>query len=179
MLIKTYNPNWVRDFKTIKDELNKGLQGLSYTIEHIGSTAIPELPAKPIIDIDIVYHTPTTFSKIKEHLEQMEYYHNGNQGIENREVFKRKAAANHDVLDAITHHLYVCPENSKELQKHVLFRDHLRRNIKARKEYAAMKLKIAAEAKQQKKHYAMLKAIQLTNFIDDIIKKEKKLRHHR
>lgn len=177
MLIKAYNPSWVQDFKKIKDELNKVLNGLSYTIEHIGSTAVPELPAKPIIDIDVVFYSPTTFGSVKKQLEQAGYYHNGNQGIEGREVFKRKEIHGNSVLDTITHHLYVCPQDSVAFEAHLLFRDHLRNNSTDRKAYANMKLQIATEAQQQKKHYAMLKTVQLTNFIDSIVKREKAQRY--
>lgn len=172
MLLDPYNPKWEEDFKLIKVTLNEALLGCSFTIEHVGSTAVPELVAKPIIDVDVVYYSPTNFNEIRSRLEQIGYYHNGNQGIVGREVFKRKELSKHKVLDHISHHLYVCSENSEELQKHILFRDYLRKNPRSREQYAKMKLKIATEANQQKKRYAILKTIQLTKFIHDIVKKE-------
>jgi GrpB-like predicted nucleotidyltransferase (UPF0157 family) len=55
MLIREYATNWVFDFQTIKTILQEVLQHLHVTVEHVGSTAIPGLSAKPIIDIDIVF----------------------------------------------------------------------------------------------------------------------------
>ncbi len=77
------------------------LNGLGYTIEHVGSTSVPNLDAKPIIDIDIVFTESKTLPMIKAALEAIGYYHNGNQGIEDREVFKRNGKLNHSSLDTI------------------------------------------------------------------------------
>lgn len=49
MLVKKYTPNWIKDFMDIKNEIENGLHGLDYTIEHIGSTSVPNLDSKPII----------------------------------------------------------------------------------------------------------------------------------
>ena len=72
---------------------------------------MPQLASKPIIDIDLVYFDWNDFEKIKAHLESIDYYHNGNQGIVDREVFKR-INNNHPIVDTIAHHSYVCPSNS-------------------------------------------------------------------
>jgi GrpB-like predicted nucleotidyltransferase (UPF0157 family) len=90
------------------------------------------LESKPIIDIDIVYKNQSHFGKIKFELTRMGYYHNGNQGIEQREVFKRNGKGTNRILDSITHHLYVCLNDSEELKRHILFRDYLRKNDSAR-----------------------------------------------
>ena len=81
----------MEDFASIKREMEKGLHGLNLTMEHIGSTSVPNLDSKPIIDIDIIYYHQGDFEKIKVGLLKMGYYHNGNQGIVDRDVFKRIA----------------------------------------------------------------------------------------
>jgi GrpB-like predicted nucleotidyltransferase (UPF0157 family) len=170
VLIETYNTKWVTHFNAIKTVLDNALQPLPIIIEHVGSTAVPLLAAKPIIDIDIVFNEATcNFSNIKSKLASIGYYHNGNQGIVDREVFKRKLLARHPILDTISHHLYVCSSNSKELQKHLTFRDHLRNNEADRNTYQALKLTIAEAAKQDKKLYAALKETQAAAFINSII----------
>ncbi len=129
MLIQEYQKRWIEDFNRIKNEVAAALKGLEIVVEHVGSTAVPELAAKPIIDIDVVYSGNSDFDEIKERLRQIGYHHNGNQGIIRREVFKReKTGIKHEVLDVIAHHLYVCPVTSEELQKHILFRDYLVEN---------------------------------------------------
>lgn len=174
MLIKTYSASWVDDFLAIKAILDRALHGLAYTIEHIGSTAVPNLDAKPIIDIDIIYSTAADFQKIQWSLEQSGYYHNGNQGIEDRDVFKRKENGTHEILDSITHHLYVCPVESAALERHLLSRNFLRKHNGARLKYQQLKYELAERSQQDRKAYAALKEIHLNDFIDWIIEEEKR-----
>jgi GrpB-like predicted nucleotidyltransferase (UPF0157 family) len=171
MLIQIYKESWVADFNAISKILSETMMNLQVLIKHIGSTSVPDLAAKPIIDIDIVFGESTGFDEIKIELENIGYFHNGNQGITNREVFKRDKTANHQILDFIAHHLYVCPTDSEELQRHILFRDYLRANADARIEYQTLKYEIAAEANQDKKKYAELKEIKAKEFIDRVIAK--------
>jgi len=88
MLIQKYNSDWVKHFDNIKSQLEYALTGLEFRIEHVGSTSVPNLDSKPIIDIDIIYTLKNDFERIKQRLEKIGYYHNGNQGISERDVFK-------------------------------------------------------------------------------------------
>ena len=65
-LIEKYTSKWMEDFSSIKREMENGLLGLNYTMEHIGSTSVPDLDSKPIIDIDIIFDSQEDFEKIKE-----------------------------------------------------------------------------------------------------------------
>lgn len=172
MLIQEYKETWVEDFKAIKSVFNDAFTNLNISIEHIGSTSVPKLAAKPIIDIDIVYGNDMSFETIKRGLEKIGYYHNGNQGIINREVFKRKNWwSKHQILDKITHHLYACPVDSEELQRHITLRNYLIANETARTEYQKLKYEIAEAANQDKKQYAALKEVKARAFINNIIEK--------
>jgi GrpB-like predicted nucleotidyltransferase (UPF0157 family) len=173
MLIEKYTSNWVKDFTDIKCEIENGLQGLEFSIEHIGSTSVPNLDSKPILDIDIIYYKKTGFEKIKSGLFKIGYYHNGNQGNEDRDVFKRTGKATSEILDAKAHHLYVCLIDSKALERHILFRNFLRTNDWARIKYQQMKYELAEKANQDRKKYAELKEQNVNDFIDSIIEKEK------
>lgn len=176
MLIQEYRESWIEDFKAIKSVINDALMNLNISIEHIGSTSVPKLAAKPIIDIDIVYGNDILFETVKKGLEKIGYYHNGNQGIINREVFKRGMwEYKHQILDAITHHLYVCPVDSEELQRHIRFRNYLIANETARTEYQQLKYEIAVAANQDKKQYAVLKEVEARTFINDILTKADQL----
>lgn len=174
MLIQKYQESWIADFNAIRKILDETLKNLNVSIEHIGSTSVPELAAKPIIDIDIIIDNYQSFPDVKQALESIGYYHNGNQGIENREVFKRAKLFNHSILDSITHHLYVCPIDSEELQKHICFRDYLIANADARIAYQNLKYEIAKQANQDKKTYAALKESIAKEFIAGVIEKAKK-----
>ena len=174
MLIQAYTKEWIADFETIKEILLSALAELDISIEHIGSTSVHRLAAKPIIDIDIIYRSSDQLIEITSRLADVGYYHNGNQGIPGREVFKRMAAANdHKVLDAIQHHLYACPMSSDELQRHLLFRDYLRTHTSARAAYQQLKYQIAEIAHQDRKVYAQLKEKMAKEFIHSIIQKAK------
>jgi GrpB-like predicted nucleotidyltransferase (UPF0157 family) len=175
MLIQEYTKSWIEDFNKIRKVINDALIHLKVSIEHVGSTSIPELAAKPIIDIDIVFDAPIEFDEIKKRLEKIGYYHNGHQGIPNREVFKRpKTVTSRGILDSIPHHLYVCSADSEELQKHILFRDYLMANKEARVQYQNLKYELAEEVNQDQKKYAQLKEARASNFINAIIAKANK-----
>jgi GrpB-like predicted nucleotidyltransferase (UPF0157 family) len=173
MLIEKYNPAWVNQFKDIKSQLEAVLRELACSIEHVGSTSVPNLDSKPIIDIDIVYQAKPDFEKIKQGLEKIGYYHNGNQGLEGREVFKRSGQLSNEVLDYIKHHLYVCPRDSKALERHLLSRNHLRKNEEARIKYQQMKYALAEQSNQDRKKYQELKELYVNDFIDSMIAVEK------
>lgn len=173
MLVVTYNPEWPNHFKEISEKLFDKLNHLNIAIEHIGSTSIKGLAAKPIIDIDIVYQANHHFERIKEVLESVGYLHHGNQGILGREVFKRSNLEGDDVLDKIIHHLYVCEQNCDELNNHLFFRDQLRKNTSAKKCYQELKFSIAAEANNDRKKYAAIKEVKANAFIKYVIELEK------
>ena len=172
MLIKEYQKGWVNDFNAIKAVIKSNLQTINIEIEHVGSTSIEKLAAKPIIDIDIIYFNQAAFDPLRKGLEQLGYYHNGNQGIKGREVFKRQELKrSHQILDTIKHHLYVCPISSEELKRHLIFRDFLRAHEKDRIKYEKLKYSIAEKANQDRKEYAKLKEVMARAFVESIIER--------
>lgn len=174
MLLSKYNPNWVNDFNAIKRKIQEVLVNIDHSFEHVGSTSVPNLDSKPIIDIDIVFYTGKDFETIKFRLEKLGYYHNGNQGIIDREVFKRNGKLSDSVLDIVQHHLYVCPAYSKALERHVLSRNFLQKNEWAREKYQSLKYSLAEMANQNKKVYAQLKEDHVNSFIDLMVEEELK-----
>jgi GrpB-like predicted nucleotidyltransferase (UPF0157 family) len=177
MLLQNYQESWANDFKEIKKVLEEALFKRGVSIIHIGSTSIPGLAAKPVIDIDIVYGPGVDFNEVKDGLERVGYYHNGDQGIKGREVFKRgPLAIKHKLLDTIRHHLYVCPAHSVEWDRHLLFRNFLVENERERQQYQEIKRQIAEKAKQDGKKYAQLKEVEAREFIQSIIERAKRER---
>ncbi|MBL7726781.1 MAG: GrpB family protein [Dinghuibacter sp.] len=174
MLIQEYQERWPHDFEAIKSVLHSVLNETLCVIEHVGSTAVPQLAAKPIIDIDIVYTEQQQFAVIKAGLASLGYFHNGDQGLPGREVFKRGiSGTTHPVLDTIVHHLYVCMKGSAQLNRHLLLRNYLRAHPEARAVYQQMKYELAVEAKQDRKRYAALKEEKANVFIDAVLEKAK------
>ena len=138
IVVMPYDEKWAQAFLDIKSKLDAVLGGLPISIEHVGSTSVQGLAAKPIIDIDVVVRRTDVGAAIKA-LATIGYEHEGNGGIEDREMFKYSGKEN-----LMEHHLYVCPEDSAELKRHVLFRDYLRAHPDAVQAYSQIK-KEAAE----------------------------------
>ncbi len=172
MLIVEYQHSWQNSFEDIQDILVKQLSGIRVSIEHIGRTAVKDLAAKPIIDIDLIYYEQESFKLITVGLEKIGNFHNGDQGIKGRAVFKRQQEGpKHPVLDRISHHLYVCHNTNEELKRHLIFRDFLRQDERWRRQYQELKYTIAQQANEDRKVYANLKQTMARSFIEEAIHK--------
>ncbi len=134
VIVLPYDPRWKNDFEKIKQELLNAVGSLTVSIEHVGSTSVEGLSAKPIIDIDVVIGDYSVFDEVVSGLGTIGYFHAGDLGIKDREAFKYTGKPH---LQA--HHLYVCPRNSKELLRHITFRDFLKDNPEAVKKYSEVK----------------------------------------
>lgn len=136
VIVEDYNPIWKDEFIKIKNELLEVLSGKILSIEHVGSTSVEGLSAKPIIDIDIVIDN--NFDEVKRLLETIHYIYEGDLGIHGRYAF-RYINKPHLMI----HHIYVCNKDNKELHRHITFRDYLRNHNKERDTYSEIKKKIA------------------------------------
>ena len=125
---------WKTAFEQIRQELEAVLGDLILGIEHVGSTAVEGLPAKPCIDLDVIIPDYTVFSAVVRKLEEIGYFHEGDLGIRDREAFRYEGKSH-----LMTHHLYVCPRDSRELHRHIVFRDFLRSDPAAAKRYGRVK----------------------------------------
>ena len=138
MVVVDYDEKWPQDFLKIKEELLKVLM-ISCQIQHVGSTSIPGMKAKPIIDIDVGLEKWDDFENTKSGLALIGYEHEGDKGITGREAFCRNGKAHNEILDSIDHHLYVCSFDNEEYQRHILFRNYLRNHTEARDRYNQIK----------------------------------------
>lgn len=134
VIVESYNSAWKKDFEDIRSELMAVLEGKVISIEHVGSTSVKGLSAKPIIDIDVVIEDEDTFPEVKAAMESIGYTHEGDLGIKGREAFKYEGKEH-----LRKHHLYVCTKDATELKKHITFRDHLRSHPEAVREYSKVK----------------------------------------
>jgi GrpB-like predicted nucleotidyltransferase (UPF0157 family) len=133
--IAEYDPSWPERFRYLAGRIAAALADLAMTIEHVGSTAVPGLAAKPIIDLDVVVRAED-LSRATAILRTLGYVHEGDRGIAGREAFRWPP---HEER----HHLYVCPPDSPALRQHLLFRDHLRTHPHAARAYADLKRDLA------------------------------------
>jgi len=137
IVVLPYDSSWPIEFEKIKVELLLALHDFVIAIEHVGSTSVPHLYAKPIIDIDVVINNDMLPAVIRK-LYEIDYRHEGNLGIEGREAFKYQ-----DKHHLMAHHLYVCAKDSDELKRHLALRDFLRVNSEYRDKYSRIKLEMA------------------------------------
>jgi GrpB-like predicted nucleotidyltransferase (UPF0157 family) len=106
--------------------------------EHIGSTAVPGLVAKPIIDL-LAGHQPENDPRVYFlTLQAAGYEHRGPQGVPEREFFVRGPESHR------THHLNLVPVDGVFWRQHLMFRDRLRNEPAVRAAYAALKQQLAA-----------------------------------
>ena len=136
VVVLPYDVAWQSAFEKIKGEIEEAIGDLIIGIEHIGSTSVEGMSAKPCIDIDVIIKDYSVFAAVVEGLKAIGYIHEGDLGIKDREAFQYT-----DKPYLMTHHLYVCPQYSKELHRHITFRDFLRSNPEAVKKYSLIKEK--------------------------------------
>ena len=140
-----YRPEWPIEFKNLSEVMARQLIGLPFDIQHVGSTAVPGLVAKPVIDIDIIIEDRSLLSEIIKRLEMLGYEYRGDQGIPDRFVFRQSSEHTPEVKPRqkwLTHHLYGCLANSLALRNHLRFRDALRSNHELLKKYSNLKLSL-------------------------------------
>ena len=137
LIVVPYDPQWPEVFEALALTLAEALTSVDVlSIEHVGSTSVPGLAAKPVIDIDIVVEKDNVAAAIAA-LATIGYAHLGDLGVPLREAFTAPA-------DAPRHNLYVTVAGSLSLRNHIGLRDTLRARADLRDEYGAVKLSLAS-----------------------------------
>ena len=157
--IVQYDPNWAEEFRMYASELNTALGELAVSIEHIGSTSVMGLAAKPIIDIDVIISSRIVLKKVIETLASIDYIHQGILGIPGREALVK--------AEGKSHHLYVCSIDTPNLHNHLIFRDYLRTHPDRIKAYSELKQRLAIQHYNNREMYTESK----TKFINNILAK--------
>ncbi len=155
-----YDPEWPRTFYKLKDQIWPRVCDVAIAIEHVGSTSVPGVAAKPVIDIDIVIASRNDLRAVVERLETLGYKHRGNLGIEDRDAFRA-------LESGPEHHLYVCVQNCLALRNHLAVRDYLRANPSEAAAYSNLKRKLAEEFRDHRERYQQEK----TRFVLSILER--------
>ena len=153
VMVLPYDAAWESAFEAIRAEIQTALGDLMLGIEHVGSTSVKGMSAKPCIDIDVVIRDYSVFDAVVQKLDAIGYIHEGDLGIKDREAFKYT-----DKPHLMLHHLYVCPQDSEELRRHIVFRDFLRKNPEAVKKYSRVKETAAQLFPDEIEQYIAFKA---------------------
>ena len=135
VVVVDYDATWPLVFEELRASVGGAVRDIAISIEHVGSTAVPGLAAKPVIDMDIVVAESDVVHAI-ERLSELGYSHRGDLGIPLREAFRSPTGSR-------SHNLYVCPSHSPALANHLAFRDYLRENAEVSREYGALKKRLA------------------------------------
>lgn len=160
VIIVAYDPAWPEMFDALRRRIEAALGPVARAVEHIGSTAVPGLAAKPIVDIDVVIANDSALPAAIAGLASIGYAHQGEKGISGRHAFAAPAGL-------ARHHLYVCAAHSAELRRHLAFRDRLRADAGLAAAYGALKMRLAAEFGRDREGYTDAK----TAFIETALRR--------
>jgi GrpB-like predicted nucleotidyltransferase (UPF0157 family) len=151
--IVEYDPQWPLLFEQEKTRILDVLRGFDIVVEHVGSTSVPGLAAKAIIDLLLVVSNSEEAVRAITPLVSLEYECRGEAGIPGR-IFFRKGVPR-------THHLHLYARGHSEIKRHLLFRDYLRANPEAARAYAELKRALAEKFRHDRDAYSEAK----TDFI--------------
>ncbi|KAF2278901.1 acyl-CoA N-acyltransferase [Westerdykella ornata] len=139
IVVEHYNPAWPQHFEKIKSTLHTYLRDVTIvSIEHVGSTSVPGLAAKPIIDIDIIVTRDNVQPAIDALVQNGGFTYIGELGIVDRHALR-------DPDQSPARNTYVCVEGAFQVRNHLGLRDTLRSNPELRDEYSNVKLNLAAQ----------------------------------
>ncbi|WP_410811128.1 GrpB family protein [Micromonospora sp. 067-2] len=149
VVIEEYDPAWAHRFAAVRSSLAEALGGLIIAVEHVGSTAVPGLVAKPVIDIDVLIENTADESSYLPALEGLGY----------RLVLREPWWQGHRMLlsPAEDVNLHVWPQGAPEPVRHRLFRDWLRSHPQDRELYAASKRRLARDTASRPRDYSLAK----------------------
>ena len=150
VIVVDYDPQWPGVFAHLRAPIAAALGDVAQAIEHVGSTAVPGLAAKPIIDIDVLLADAGRLPEVVARLAALGYAHEGDLGVAGREAFKHAP-------QLAVHHLYVCVPGCAEYRRHIAFRDYLRRHPAEADAYGALKRRLAAQYRNDRAGYGTAK----------------------
>ena len=156
-----YDRTWPLEFAAEADRIERACEGLPLALEHIGSTAVPGLAAKPVIDILAGRPGNVSGERFVAAFRQLGYEHKGAYGVPGRNYFRRGSPR--------THHVHLVSRSSAFWREHLLFRDYLRTHPEVAREYETIKRELAALYLQDKERYTDAKG----PFIKSIIRRAK------
>ncbi|HTB86732.1 MAG TPA: GrpB family protein [Steroidobacteraceae bacterium] len=158
VVIRDYDPSWPHAFANLAAKIRTAMGSLILSVEHIGSTAVPGLAAKPIIDLDVVLASVADLAEAIDRLSAIGYSHEGDLGVPGRHAF-------HSPPGEALHHLYVLAAGADELRRHLAFRDALRESELLRCHYSALKRCLAETFKGDRSSYTRAKSVFIASVI--------------
>ncbi|MBG6218122.1 GrpB-like predicted nucleotidyltransferase (UPF0157 family) [Arthrobacter sp. CAN_A6] len=144
--VVAHSSDWARQFLLVAEELASILAELPVdAIEHVGSTSVPGLSAKPILDIDVIVQREVRITATRT-LENAGYVHRGDLGAIDREVFTAPD-------ETPPRNVYLCVAGTLHVRNHLAVRGALRAHPDLRNRYGAVKLQLASEPDMDIRRY--------------------------
>jgi GrpB-like predicted nucleotidyltransferase (UPF0157 family) len=143
-----HDPSWAELFELERNRLLRVFDGRAVAIEHIGSTSVPGLCAKPIVDIAVGLRELELTDEQIAAMKELGYEFLGEYGLRGRLFFRKR--------DPRTHNVHVVEYGGKHWERQLVFRDALRTDAEERQRYEAFKRRLAAEG-HPREVYAELK----------------------
>lgn len=153
VVVAAYDPAWPAQFERVRAHVWPAVADVAVRIEHVGSTSVPGLAAKPIVDVDVVVARDDDVAPLIAALERLGYRWEGDLGVRGRQAFRAPRGT-----DLAAHHLYAVVDASRPHLDHVLLRDLLRSDPAACERYEACKRESAARCDGDLDRYVALKA---------------------
>lgn len=152
VVVVEYDPGWPAAFRAERDRIAAALGGLAVEIQHMGSTAVPGLGAKPVIDIMLGLRSLDDVDACVAPMESLGYEYKGEYGIPGRHYFRlvRDGRRTHQV------HTVVC--DGDFWRRHLLFRDYLRAHPDEARRYYELKLELAERYRDDREGYTEAKS---------------------
>lgn len=149
-----YNPIWIQLFEEERRLLEDTFGGTIVSIEHVGSTSIPGIPAKPIIDINIGVESLDAVRDMKGGFEQIGYEYRPFVPGQTFEDLRDQELYVKGPETCRTHYIHVAVYGSDFWNRTLLFRDYLRQNHGRAQEYSELKTRLALEFADDRKNYS-------------------------
>ncbi len=164
VIIVEYDPTWPILYEVERTHILNAIGGFIEDIQHVGSTSVPGLGAKPIIDIMIGIHKLSLVDKCVQPLQSFGYDYMGEFGIPDRHYFRKPPEA---LTTHRTHHIHMVETNHDGWKRNVLFRDYLRTHPEDANQYEVLKRALAKQFGSGREGYTDAK----TEFIEAVLAK--------
>ena len=158
VVIAEYDPDWPVRFRAEKRLLQVTSNDSLHSVEHVGSTSVPALAAKPVIDIMGGVVRLTDADSLIESFEAIGYQYvpPDEDAIPDRRYFRKPICS---VRQSAQFHLHVAEVGGEFWTKHLLFRDYLQGNPARANDYASLKRRLADEYKTDRLGYSQAKTV--------------------
>lgn len=139
IILTPHDSDWSAQYEAEAVRLTAVFQPILRAIHHIGSTAIPGIKAKPILDILLEVTEITAVNQYIQPMARLGYLSKGENGIPGRHYFRKGSDEHH------THHIHVYATNHPEIARHLNFRDYLRCHPAEAAAYSQLKEQLAQQ----------------------------------